>query len=174
MTPSSALPPAVNSKPKRKDCASRPVCTVDAARRIVEDAAPSVILFEQTSLIPEGEGPLGKVPPPELCGFVAGHSRAGCSHWRGRAAIGAGLLVEAGAADFVERAGGCLPIALEKVERRLRHAQQTGSDAQQLNAGKNVMNGEAFGELLRHEMNNPLTGNPGQRGAASRGGAPQK
>jgi signal transduction histidine kinase len=44
------------------------------------------------------------------------------------------------------------------VERRLRHAQQTGSDAQQFHGGKNVVNGEAFGELLRHEMNNPLTG----------------
>jgi signal transduction histidine kinase len=32
------------------------------------------------------------------------------------------------------------------------------SDAQQVAGAKNVLNGEAFGELLRHEMNNPLTG----------------
>ena len=134
------------------------VCTVDAARRIVEDTAPSVILFEQTSLIPEGEGPLGKVPRlNSVVSSLAIHAPVvviGAAEQQSELAF----LVEAGAADFVERAGGCLPIALEKVERRLRHAQQTGSDAQQFNGGKNVVSGEAFGELLRHEMNNPLTG----------------
>jgi signal transduction histidine kinase len=67
-------------------------------------------------------------------------------------------LVAAGAADFVERAGGCLPAALELVDRRLRQAQQVASDAQKVAGAKNVLNGEALGELLRHEMNNPLTG----------------
>jgi signal transduction histidine kinase len=134
------------------------VCTVDAARRIVEDAAPAVILFEQTSLNPAGEGPLGKVPRlNSVVSSLAIHAPVvviGAADQQSELA----LLVEAGAADFVERAGGCLPIALEMVERRLRHAQQTGSDAQQLNAARNIVNGEGFGELLRHELNNPLTG----------------
>src|SRR5713101_2900633 len=47
---------------KEKGLRVAAVCTVDAARRIVEDAAPAVILFEQTSLATESEGPLGKVP----------------------------------------------------------------------------------------------------------------
>jgi signal transduction histidine kinase len=67
-------------------------------------------------------------------------------------------LVAAGAADFVERAGGCLPVALEMVERRLRQAQRVASEAQQFAGAKGISNGEAFGEVLRHEMNNPLTG----------------
>jgi signal transduction histidine kinase len=134
------------------------VCTVDAARRIVEDAAPAVILFEQTSLTPESEGPLGKVPQLDsVVSALAVHAPVvviGAPDQQSELA----LLVEAGAADFVARAGGCLPIALEMVERRLRHAQQAARDAQQLNRAKNVVDRETFGELLRHEMNNPLTG----------------
>src|SRR5258706_3949004 len=38
------------------------VRTVDAARRIVADAAPSVILLEEPSATPESEGSLGKMP----------------------------------------------------------------------------------------------------------------
>jgi signal transduction histidine kinase len=84
-------------------------------------------------------------------------------------------LVAAGAADFVERAGGCLPVALEMVERRLRQAQHLAdagaplgpvvndsvNDSQRLQRFPrlgNALNGERFGEVLRHEMNNPLTG----------------
>jgi signal transduction histidine kinase len=134
------------------------VCTVDAARRIVEDAAPAVILFEQTSLRQESEGSLGKVLRlNSVVSALAVHAPVVVIGARDQQSELA-LLVEAGAADFVERAGGCLPIALEKVERRLRRAQQTGSDAEQFYAGKNIVNREAFGELLRHEMNNPLTG----------------
>jgi signal transduction histidine kinase len=44
------------------------------------------------------------------------------------------------------------------VDRRLRQAQQVASDTQKVAGAKNVLNGEALGELLRHEMNNPLTG----------------
>jgi len=127
-------------------------------------AASSKILRRRSSFssklrfIPEGEGPLGKVPRlNSVVSSLAIHAPVvviGAADQQSELAF----LVEAGAADFVERAGGCLPIALEKVERRLRHAQQTGSDAQQFNGGKNVVSGEAFGELLRHEMNNPLTG----------------
>src|SRR4029077_5522856 len=134
------------------------VCTVDAARRIFEDAAPAVILFEQNSLTQEGEGSPGKVPRlNSVVSALAVHAPVVVIGARDQQSELA-LLGEAGAADFVERAGGCLPIALEMVERRLRRAQQTSSDAQQFYAGKNIVNREAFGELLRHEMNNPLTG----------------
>jgi signal transduction histidine kinase len=134
------------------------VRTVDAARRIVEDAAPAVILFEKTSLAPESEGPVGKMPRlNSVVSALAVHAPV--------VVIGApdqeselASLVAAGAADFVERAGGCLPVALERVERRLRQAQQLASDAQQFAGARNGSNREGFGEVLRHEMNNPLTG----------------
>src|SRR5260370_7509589 len=38
------------------------VSTLDAARRIMEDAAPTVILLEERSVMAESEGGLGKVP----------------------------------------------------------------------------------------------------------------
>ena len=134
------------------------VRTVEAARRIVEDAAPAVILLEETSATPQSEGPVGKMPClNSVVSALAVHAPV--------VVIGApdqelelAALVAAGAADFVERAGGCLPVALEMVERRLRQAQRVAGEAQQFAGAKNSSNGEAFGEVLRHEMNNPLTG----------------
>src|SRR5713101_1467680 len=133
------------------------VCTVDAARRIVEDAAPTVILLEKTSATPESEGPVAKMPRlNSVVSALAVHAPVVVIGGPGQESELASL-VAAGAADFVERAGGCLPVALEMVERRLRQAQQA-ADAQQFAEEKNALNGQAFGEVLRHEMNNPLTG----------------
>jgi signal transduction histidine kinase len=67
-------------------------------------------------------------------------------------------LVAAGAADFVERAEKGLPLALELVERRLRQSQEISGTARELVPAENAPPGEAFGEVLRHELNNPLTG----------------
>ena len=134
------------------------VRTVDAARRIVEDAAPSVILLEQASIALQNEGRTGKMPRLEsVVSSLALHAPVvviGAPDQQSELAF----LVDAGAADFVERAGDCLPIALEMVERRLRHAQQATSDGQPGDGAQTIISGEDFGELLRHEMNNPLTG----------------
>jgi signal transduction histidine kinase len=134
------------------------VHTVEAARRIVEDAAPTVILLEESSATPEREGPVGRMP--HLSSVVSALAVHAPVVVIGARSLESELapLVAAGAADFVERGGGCFPVALEKVERRLRHAQRVASDAQQFVGAKNALNGEAFGEILRHEMNNPLTG----------------
>ncbi|SRR6266404_7969497 len=134
------------------------VRTVEAARRIVEGAAPTVILLEESSATPESEGPVGRMPRlNSVVSALAVHAPVVVIGARGLQSELAAL-VAAGAADFVERGGGFLPVALEMVERRLRHAQRMASDAQQFAGAKGVLNGEAFGEILRHEMNNPLTG----------------
>jgi signal transduction histidine kinase len=134
------------------------VRTLDAARRIVEDTAPAVILFEQTSAIIENEGGVQKTPSLDaVVSSLAIHAPVvviGTPDQQSELAF----LVEAGAADFVERAGGCLPIAMEMVERRLRHAQKTDMAEKKPRGPKTVLSGEAFGEVLRHEINNPLTG----------------
>src|SRR5258705_6147092 len=95
------------------------VRTVDAARRIVADAAPTVILLEETCATPESEGPVAKMPRlNSVVSALAVHAPVvviGAPDQQSEVAS----LVAAGAADFVERAGGCLPIALEMVERRL-------------------------------------------------------
>jgi signal transduction histidine kinase len=142
------------SKPERLRVAA--VSTMDAARRIVEDAAPAVILLEETVALARPEGPGGKTPRLDsvvsaLAVYAPVVVIGGADREWELAA-----LVAAGSADFVSRAGGCLPVALGLVEQRLRHAQY----APALHA---VPNGEAkaeegFGETLRHELNNPLTG----------------
>jgi signal transduction histidine kinase len=75
-------------------------------------------------------------------------------------------LVAAGAADYVVRTDECLIVALGLVERRLRKAQ---SDTRALPVREELLevpckevlmelDREDFGEVLRHELNNPLTG----------------
>jgi signal transduction histidine kinase len=133
------------------------VSTVDAARRVVEDAAPTVILLEETSLSPESEGALGKMR--RLDSAVSS-----LAVYAPVVVIGAAeqktelsALVAAGAADFVTRGGEFVPAALACVERRVRQAQsQILSPGTLASAG--MAQPETFGEILRHQLNNPLTG----------------
>jgi len=63
-------------------------------------------------------------------------------------------LVSRGGVDCVARTGGFLPLAVGLLERRLRLAEQ--SETVRERAGAEALGN--FGELLRHEVNNPLTG----------------
>jgi len=142
------------------------VSTVDAARRIVEDAAPAVILLAEAAVMPE-TGPL-RAPAERLDVAVSALATYAPVVVIGDAEHQTELsgLVAAGAADYVVRAGGCLTVALGLVERRLRKAQtdaqgSPGSGELRIDPRKNAMrdlNREDFGEVLRHELNNPLTG----------------
>src|SRR5580700_5039293 len=142
------------------------VSTVDAARRIVVDAAPAVILLTEAAV-----GPEASVLQPRAERLDAAVSSL--ATYAPVVVIGDAEhqtefsgLVAAGAADYVVRTGGCLTVALGLVERRLRQAQ---SEAQNLHPGREHpetggrdvftnMDREDFGEVLRHELNNPLTG----------------
>ncbi len=142
------------------------VSTLDAARRIVEDAAPAVILLTEAAATPEtgdlqergqrldlAVSSLATYAPVVVIG-EADHQTELSS------------LVAAGAADYVVRTDECLSVALGLVERRLRRAQV---EARGSLAGEERANSPAplvfpeferkdFGEVLRHELNNPLTG----------------
>ena len=64
-------------------------------------------------------------------------------------------LVSSGTADFVARTGNFVPVAVGLVERRLhlgRMAMATCSE--EIKSARSAN----FGEILRHEVNNPLTG----------------
>jgi signal transduction histidine kinase len=144
------------SKPERLRVAA--VSTMDAARRIVEDAAPAVILLEETVALAEPDGKAGKAPRLDsvvsaLAAYAPVVVIGGADREWELAA-----LIAAGSADFVSRAGGCLPVALGFVEQRLRRAQHAPLPALRPVPSGNGNNGEAFGETLRHELNNPLTG----------------
>jgi signal transduction histidine kinase len=134
------------------------VSTVDAARRVVEDAAPYVILLEENSLMPESEGPLGKMR--RLHSVVSALAIHAPVVVIGQPEQEAELssLIAAGAADFVVRSGSSLSLALTLVERRLRQAHQLQSNLRDLPNAAVKEDREAFGEVLRHELNNPLTG----------------
>lgn len=64
------------------------------------------------------------------------------------------FLITSGAVDFVARMGNFLPIAAGFLERRIRLAEQ----AEALVSFPPGEPPNDFGEILRHEVNNPLTG----------------
>jgi hypothetical protein len=142
------------------------VSTLDAARRIVEDAAPAVILLTEAAVTLEA-GDLHErarrldVAVSSLATYAPVVVIGDAEHQTELSG-----LVAAGAADYVVRTGGCLAVALGLVERRLRKAQ---SEAEALPVAGELpdtpqpdvfmeMDREDFGEVLRHELNNPLTG----------------
>jgi signal transduction histidine kinase len=134
------------------------VSTLEAAHRIVADAAPAVILLEENSAA--AESPEHPVPGARLelaASALAAYAPVvvigQASHRRAMAA-----LIAAGQADFVARSGGCLLAALDLVEQRLLRAPKFAAVAMLPVLLKDDGTTEAFGEVLRHELNNPLTG----------------
>jgi signal transduction histidine kinase len=63
-------------------------------------------------------------------------------------------LITSGWLDFVPRGGDFVPVAAGLLERRMRRAER-GPEIAAPSEREEV---EDFGELLRHEVNNPLTG----------------
>lgn len=142
------------------------VDSVDAARRILKDAAPAVILLDEAAGAPPGAG-LSE-GSPRLDAAVSSLASYAPVVVIGDAEHQTELsgLVAAGAADYVVRTEESLTVALGLVERRLRKAQNEAgaqpSAAEALAASSDAplieIDPEDFGELLRHELNNPLTG----------------
>ena len=64
------------------------------------------------------------------------------------------FLITSGAVDFVARTGHFLPIVAGMLDRRVRMAERVAGMIQFPN---DELAGD-FGEILRHEVNNPLTG----------------
>jgi len=130
------------------------VTSVAAARRILEADAPAVILFEEACIAPEAEGPRGIVPRLEaVVSSLAVYAAVvviGTAEHR----VELSALIDAGAADYVMRDGGCVPAALSLIRGRLRQTQSV-ADSVRDHFEEGV---EDFGEVLRHELNNPLTG----------------
>ena len=64
------------------------------------------------------------------------------------------FLIHSGAVDFVARTGNFLPIVAGMLDRRVRMAER---GTRMIQFPKDELSGD-FGEILRHEVNNPLTG----------------
>jgi signal transduction histidine kinase len=148
------------------------VSTLDAARRILADAAPAVILLEDTA-VRAGEGQQADAAtPPAMAERAAETEQPSALQFAvsalaahapvvviGNASeeIGLVALVSAGVADFVARAPGHLVSALGFLEQRLRKAERLTPVPRPASLTCDP-DGDAFGEVLRHELNNPLTG----------------
>jgi signal transduction histidine kinase len=130
------------------------VSSLDAAWRVVEAASPDVILLEDLSVDSEPDGASSRALRfTNAVSSLATYAPVvviGAPERRGELSA----LVSAGAADYVDRSEGCLPLALQHIERRLDH---NGSFAGCMRSAL-PSGGEDFGEVLRHELNNPLTG----------------
>jgi signal transduction histidine kinase len=67
---------------------------------------------------------------------------------------GMAFLITSGAVDFMARTGNFVPIVAGMLDRRVRMAERA---AGMIQFPKDELSGD-FGEILRHEVNNPLTG----------------
>jgi signal transduction histidine kinase len=139
------------------------VSSFDGARQVIEARSPAVILLEESVL---GNGfAASNDSKPTL--WAAATSLAGSAPLIviGSAEHQAELtaLLAAGNADYVTRSESCLPMAIGLVERRLRQrllraGQVTGVRKAHENGATRQPETRDFGEILRHELNNPLTG----------------
>jgi signal transduction histidine kinase len=133
-------------------------CTAEAAQRIVRDAAPDVVILEESALQPETGAMPGKIADMgAVISFFATFAPV--------VVIASGAvqreitaLVAAGAADYVEPGAGFLSVAAELAERRLRAQLRLQSARAAAPSSAPPFAAPGFGEVLRHEMNNPLTG----------------
>ncbi len=67
------------------------------------------------------------------------------------------FLISSDAVDFVARAGSFVPVAVALLERRVGLAERMGQ-AESSSRTSPAELATDFGEILRHEVNNPLTG----------------
>jgi signal transduction histidine kinase len=133
-----------------------------SARKLLEARIPAVILVEQRIVGPDANAGLEEVPALNaVVTLFAGYAPTVVV---GNADQQAGLraLLAGGTVDFVVRAAGCLPVAMGLVERRLRRrgGWRSARMARPSETEDHPRCSEArdFGEILRHELNNPLTG----------------
>jgi signal transduction histidine kinase len=124
----------------------------------VEEAPPAVILLEYHSIFPATGGSAEKkLKLNSVVSALAVHAPVVVIGGREQQTELRPLLAS-GAADFVERSDHCLGAALEQVGRRLRHLPTAGRRESIALDATTDSEPQGFGEILRHELNNPLTG----------------
>lgn len=126
-------------------CAVRYAATLQQARRLIERLLPAVIFVEETVLPADGVRPAVR----ELAQFapvVAAVTPEG--------ARALAVFVVAGTVDCVPEGEDFLDLAAALIERRLLSARRL---LERIEEAEAVVAAD-FGSLLRHELNNPLTG----------------
>ncbi|HLZ11386.1 MAG TPA: histidine kinase dimerization/phospho-acceptor domain-containing protein [Candidatus Acidoferrum sp.] len=136
------------------------VRTVDAARMVMREEAPAVIVLEEAAIHGKsGDG--ARMALDAVVSSLAGYAPVVVFGHETRP-VELDALVAAGAADYIGSPDHNLPAAAEAVERRLRQSREVEDQVRAAQKEKESAEGwhgvEDFGQLLRHELNNPLTG----------------
>jgi len=125
------------------------VGSVDLARKRIGRTAPAAVFLDESAIdiVDGGESVesavalLTEIAPVVVA--AAPEKQAGMA-----------FLITSGAVDFVSHTGNFLPIVAGMLDRRVRMAERASGMVQ---FPKDEFSGD-FGEILRHEVNNPLTG----------------
>jgi CheY-like chemotaxis protein len=134
-------------------CAEGPVqaplaANLNQAGRMLDGWSPSVIFLDASALAPHECGFALEGTVASLVEHAPVVVAAPAEHQEMLA-----FLIRSGAADLVARVGNFLPVAASLVARRARIAKLIHTEDFVLRVRE-----DDFGELLRHEVNNPLTG----------------
>ena len=162
ISPDAGLCSAVRSALRQSAPACHIAAVADfaAARSTVAELSPDVIVLQESSVRSPDESHASLAPLSDVVATLAGFAPVVVLGDQETPASLASLIA-AGAADFVELGEACLPAAAACVEKRLHSARrfspnQAGNVAALTTS--ELLQDENFGELLRHELNNPLTG----------------
>ena len=125
------------------------VGTVGQARKRIGQSAPAAVFLDQTAIdIVNG------VETLESAVALLTENAPVVIAADAEKQAGMTFLIVSGAVDFVPRAGEFMPIVAGMLDRRVRMAERATGTIQ---FSKDGLSGD-FGEILRHEVNNPLTG----------------
>lgn len=116
------------------------------ARRNVGQAAPMVTLLDESAVAPGNSLELSAALLCDVAPVVVVASR------ERQAELDA--FITSGWLDFVPKSGEFVPVAIGLLERRMRRTEIGRATPSSMDRESP----EDFGELLRHEVNNPLTG----------------
>jgi signal transduction histidine kinase len=125
------------------------ISTVEQARKKIGRSAPAAVFLDESAIdIAHGGETLESAVAllTETSAVVV----AGAPEKQ----AGMAFLITSGAVDFVARTGHYLPVVAGMLDRRMRMAERAPGMIQFAN---DELPGD-FGEILRHEVNNPLTG----------------
>jgi signal transduction histidine kinase len=123
--------------------------SVDEARRKMGWSAPAAVFLDESAIgFGRGHETL------ECCVALLSETAPVVVAAAPEKQAGMAFLITSGAVDFVARTGRYLPIVAGMLDRRVRMAERVTGMVQ---FSRDELSGD-FGEILRHEVNNPLTG----------------
>jgi len=123
--------------------------TVDQARKKIGRNAPAAVFLDETAI-----GILDREETLETAVALLTESAPVVVAAAAEAQSGLTFLITSGAVDFVARAGSYETLVAGLLDRRVRMAERATALVQ---FSGEELSGD-FGEILRHEVNNPLTG----------------